>query len=546
MATPVTGPEARRRLDSRGISGAPADAGDTGPTSVDLLVIGGGINGTGIARDAAGRGLDVLLCETDDLGAHTSSASTKLIHGGLRYLEQREFRLVRHSLQEREVLLRNAPHIIWPLRFVLPHHAGLRPWWTIRLGLFVYDHLGGRELLPPCASVDLARHASGRGLKRGYRRAVEYSDCWVQDSRLVVLNARDARVRGAEVRTRTECVSLARRASRWEATLVDRVTGSRSAVSARGVVNASGPWVGKTLDLETGAEASHHVRLVKGSHIVVRKLFDHPFPYIFQSGDGRVLFAIPFEEDYTLLGTTDVEIEADPGPVSITPEEVGYICATANEYFETPISPDDVVWSYSGIRPLFDDHAENASEVTRDYVLHVRRGPAPLLSVYGGKITTCRRLAEQAVDLLAEPLAFDARAWTRDAPLPGGDIPGADIGGFTQRCTARYPWLPERLLRHYVRHYGTDIHTLLAGCASIDDLGEHFGAGLHAAEVDFLVEHEWARTPDDILWRRTKKGLTMPSDGKHRLRNFLEAAAIPADGPYPADSFEASIRADEE
>ena len=399
------------------------------PRTVDLLVIGGGINGTGIARDAAGRGLDVLLCEKDDLGAHTSSASTKLIHGGLRYLEQREFRLVRHSLQEREVLLRNAPHIIWPLRFVLPHHGGLRPWWMIRLGLFLYDHLGGRALLPPCASVDLRRHSSGRALKRGYRRGFEYSDCWVQDARLVVLNARDAQARGAEVRTRTECVSLALRGERWEATLVDRVTGSRSAVLARGVVNASGPWVGKTLDLETGAEASHHVRLVKGSHIVVRKLFDHPYPYIFQSGDGRVLFAIPFEEDYTLLGTTDVEIEADPGPVAITPgevgddrgaaaapppdrikvaitpEEVGYICATVSEYFETPVSPGDVVWTYSGIRPLFDDHAENASEVTRDYVLHVRRGPAPLLSVYGGKITTYRRLAEQAVDLLAEPMA---------------------------------------------------------------------------------------------------------------------------------------------
>ena len=347
---------------------------DPEPRTVDLLVIGGGINGTGIARDAAGRGLDVLLCERDDLGAHTSSASTKLIHGGLRYLEQRDFRLVRHSLQEREVLLRNAPHIIWPLRFVLPHHAGLRPWWLIRLGLILYDHLGGRALLPPCKSVDLDRHVSGRALKKRYRRAFEYSDCWVQDSRLVVLNARDAHSRGAEVRTRTECVSLARRRSRWEATLVDRATGARFVVSARGVVNASGPWVGKTLDLDTGADASHGVRLVKGSHIVVRKMFDHPCPYIFQSGDGRVLFAIPFEEDYTLLGTTDVEIEGHPRPVAITSEEVDYICAVANAYFEKPLSTGDVVWSYSGIRPLFDDQARNASEVTRDYVLQLDRG----------------------------------------------------------------------------------------------------------------------------------------------------------------------------
>ena len=497
---------------------------DTETKTVDLLVIGGGINGVGIARDAAGRGLDVLLCEKDDLAAHTSSASTKLIHGGLRYLEQREFRLVRHSLQEREVLLRNAPHIIWPLRFVLPHHDGLRPWWLIRLGLFLYDHLGGRVLLPASASVDLGRHASGRVLKRRYRRGFEYSDCWVQDARLVVLNARDAHARGAEVRTRTECVSLARRGSRWEAVLVDRVGGSYFTVSARGVVNASGPWVGRTLELETGTDASHPVRLVKGSHIVVRKLFDHARPYIFQSADGRVLFAIPFEEDYTLLGTTDVEIEADPGPVAITSEEIRYICAAANEYFETPVSPGDVVWSYSGIRPLFDDQAENASEVTRDYVLHVDQGPAPLLSVYGGKITTYRRLAEQAMNMLAGPLGCGRREWTRNAPLPGGDIPGADVAEFTARSAERHPWLPERLLRHYVRHYGTEIHALLAGCNGIGGLGEHFGAGLHAVEVDYLIEHEWARTPEDILWRRTKKGLRMPEKGVDRLREYLDNA----------------------
>ena len=492
--------------------------------TVDLLVIGGGINGTGIARDAAGRGLDVLLCEKDDLGSHTSSASTKLIHGGLRYLEHRDFRLVRHSLQEREVLLRNAPHIIWPLRFVLPHHAGLRPWWLIRLGLFLYDHLGGRALLPPCASVDLGRHVSGRALKRRYRRGFEYSDCWVQDSRLVVLNARDAHMRGAEVRTRTECVALARRGSCWEATLVDGASGAGFPVLARGVVNASGPWVGKTLDLDIGAEAGHGVRLVKGSHIVVRKMFEHSCPYTFQSGDGRVLFAIPFEEDFTLLGTTDVEIDGDPGPVAITAQEVDYICTVANAYFEKPLSPGDVVWSYSGIRPLFDDQARNASEVTRDYVLHLDRGPAPMLSVYGGKITTYRKLAEQAVGMLAEPLGFDRPAWTRDVPLPGGDIPDADIEAFAAGCIRRYPWLPEGIVRRYVRHYGTEIHGLLAECGSIADLGEHFGADLYAVEVEFLVEHEWAGTPEDILWRRTKQGLHMPDSGVNRLREWLDAA----------------------
>ena len=494
------------------------------PRMVDLLVVGGGINGAGIARDAAGRGLDVLLCEKDDLGAHTSSASTKLIHGGLRYLEHYDFRLVRHSLREREVLLRTAPHIIWPLRFVLPHHAGLRPWWLIRLGLFLYDHLGGRKLLPACRSIDLRRHPSGRPLKRGYRRAFEYSDCWVQDARLVVLNARDAQARGAQIRTRTECVSLARHGSAWEAVLLDRVAGVRFEVSARAVVNASGPWVGLTRAL--GGGAKHGVRLVKGSHIVVGKRFDHPHPYLFQSGDGRILFAIPFEDDYTLLGTTDVEFEGDPGPVAITPEEIDYICANANEYFEAPLSPGDVVWSYSGVRPLYEDHARDASKVTRDYVLHLDQGTAPMLSVYGGKITTCRRLAEEAVDLLAAPLGVERSGWTRDATLPGGDIPDADIEGFTARCAERYPWLPDRLLRHYVRHYGTEMHALLAGREGIDDLGEHFGAGLHAAEVDYLVAHEWARTSDDILWRRTKKGLRMPEGGGRRLGEYVKAACV--------------------
>ena len=492
---------------------------DSAPRTVDLLVIGGGINGTGIARDAAGRGLDVLLCEQDDLAAHTSSASTKLIHGGLRYLEHRDFRLVRLSLRERAVLLRNAPHIIWPLRFVLPHHAGLRPWWMIRLGLFLYDHLGPRGPLPSCASIDLGRHASGRALQDRFRRAFEYSDCWVQDSRLVVLNARDAHARGAEVRTRTACVSLAPSGSRWTAVLADQASGERVTIEARGVVNASGPWVGRIRSLAGGAEAKQRVRLVKGSHIVVRKLFDHAHPYIFQAGDDRVLFAIPYEEDYTLLGTTDVEFEDAPGRVEITPQEIDYICAAANHYFDNPVAPRDVVWSYAGIRPLFDDHAENASEVTRDYVLHLDPAPAPMLSVYGGKITTYRRLAERAVDMLAGCLPVDGSRWTDDAPLPGGDI--RDIGDFTAQCAARYSWLPERLLRHCVRHYGTEIHALLAGCSSMDDLGEHFGAGLCAAEVAYLVEHEWARTAEDILWRRTRKGLGVSAHGVERLRAYL-------------------------
>ncbi len=493
------------------------------PRKVDLLVIGGGINGAGIARDAAGRGLEVLLCERDDLGAHTSSASTKLIHGGLRYLEQYDFRLVRHSLREREVLLRNAPHIVWPLRFVLPHHAGLRPWWMIRLGLFLYDRLGGRDLLPPSASIDLRRHESGQALQSRYRRAFEYSDCWVQDSRLVVLNARDAQARGADIRTRTECVSLSPRGSGWDAVLVDRLSGKHIAVRTRSVANAAGPWVAHARSL-AGGGAKQEVRLVKGSHIVVRRLFDHAYPYIFQSGDGRVLFAIPFEEDYTLLGTTDVDFAGEPGRVGISPDEIDYICRAANLYFESPVTPDDVVWSYSGIRPLFDDRAEKASEVTRDYVLELDREPAPMLSVYGGKITTYRRLAEQAVDLLSGPLGIDRPGWTRDAPLPGGDIPDADIASFAAQCMLRHPWLPERLLRHFVRHYGTETDELLAGCGSVGDLGEHFGAGLYAAEVEHLVRREWARTAEDILWRRTRKGLGVSTDGAERLGAYVQRA----------------------
>ncbi len=529
MLSPPADPArfARPWRDGRPSGDRPVYTGVNGsaPRTVDLIVIGGGINGTGIARDAAGRGIGVLLCEQDDLAAHTSSASTKLIHGGLRYLEHHDFRLVRHALRERAVLLRNAPHIIWPLRFVLPHHAGLRPWWIIRLGLFCYDHLGGRGPLPPCRGIDLLRHPSGSVLQNRYRRAFEYSDCWVQDSRLVVLNARDAQARGADIFTRTTCVSLTPNGAGWTAVLEDGKSGSHVTVEAKAVVNAGGPWVGHVRSLMgSSSRTEHRVRLVKGSHIVVRKLFDHAHPYLFQTADGRVLFAIPFEEDYTLLGTTDVEFEGAPGRTDIAEEEVAYICAAANDYLATPLTPDDVVWSYSGIRPLFDDQAEDASAVTRDYVLHLDRVPAPMLSVYGGKITTYRRLSEQAVDMLAEPLGGTRRPhWTGSAPLPGGDIPGGDVDAFTARCAVRYPWLPERLLGHCIRHYGTDIDAVLAGRNSVADLGEHFGAGLYAAEVAYLVEHEWARTAEDILWRRTRKGLGIPECGVRQLSAFLAA-----------------------
>jgi len=490
----------------------------------DLVIIGGGINGAGIARDASGRGLRVLLCEKDDLAQHTSSSSTKLIHGGLRYLEYYDFKLVRHALGEREVLLRAAPHIIWPLRFILPHHKALRPRWLIRLGLFLYDHLGGRKLLPGSHSVDLTQHVSGAALKDEFSSGFEYSDCWVQDARLVVLNVMDAAKRGCDVRVRTECTDIIRGDGIWTVKLHDHSSGENTAVTTRAVVNASGPWVEKTLDLDEEHDSKHGVRLVKGSHIVVPKLFDHPYTYIFQNADNRVLFAVPYEHDYTLLGTTDVEIEGEPGSEKIEDSEIEYICDSVSEYFKTPVTPAQVTWSYTGVRPLYDDASDNASKVTRDYKidLDTRKG-APLLSVFGGKITTYRMLAEQAVDMLKEPLGFSASAWTSTEPLPGGDIPNADFDGFLLECRERYSWMEPELLLDYARNYGTCLSTVIGTATAMDELGKHFGGPLYQAEIDYLIAHEWAQTASDILWRRSKKGLHTPADTEARLQAWLDA-----------------------
>lgn len=493
---------------------------------VDVLVIGGGINGAGIARDAAGRGFTVTLCEKDDLAQHTSSASTKLIHGGLRYLEYYDFLLVRHALQEREVLLRAAPHIIWPLRFLLPHHRKMRPRWFIRLGLFLYDHLGGRKLLPGCRSVDLRKHVAGEALKPEFVHAFEYSDCWVQDARLVVLNARDACNRGATILTRTNCSALQRRGSYWVATLQDRRSNAVSRLRARAVVNAAGPWVERVQRYEQSAVREHGVRLVKGSHIVVKKFFDHPFPYIFQHGDGRVVFAIPFEQDYTLLGTTDIEIHDDPQNVSIDDAEIEYICNAVSEYFRNTVTPQDVVWSYSGVRPLFDDASQNASKVTRDYVLQLDEGAAPIVSVFGGKITTYRKLAEQVVNMLNRSLNHSSPAWTAEASLPGGEIANADFASFLAACRQRFAWLDDDVLNDYARNYGSEIDQLLQGKSSMRDLGEDFGGRLYECELEFLVEQEWAECPEDILWRRTKKGLHGPSDTAPRVAAWLKKRGI--------------------
>ena len=470
----------------------------------DLAIIGGGINGCAIARDAAGRGLSVLLAEQGDLAGATSSASTKLIHGGLRYLEQGEFRLVREALGEREILLRNAPHIVWPLRFVLPHHAGLRPWWMIRLGLFLYDHLGGRQILPPTRSVDLRRDPVGAPLKPGYARGFEYADCWVDDSRLVVLNARDAARLGADIRTRTQVVSADRQDRMWRVRL-----GDGSEIAARALVNAAGPWVSDVLSVVVGQPAPTQIRLVKGSHIVLRRLFSADCSYIFQNADGRVCFAIPYEGDFTLIGTTDEDFHGDPRLAAISPAEETYLLAAAGEYLRAPIDPAAIVWRYCGVRPLRRDGASAAQQATRDYVLELEEAGAPVLSVFGGKITTHRRLAEAALARLRPFFPSMGGAWTANAHLPGGDFAWDRVDELRQQLAGRYGFLTDATIHRLVRSYGTDAARWLGTAASAADLGQHFGADLFAREVEWLMQNEWARTADDILWRRGKLGLRL-------------------------------------
>lgn len=490
----------------------------------DLFIIGGGINGCGIARDAAGRGYSVFLAEMDDLASGTSAGSTKLIHGGLRYLEYYEFRLVRESLLEREILWRNAPHIIWPMRFVLPHHDGLRPAWLLRLGLFLYDHIGGRKLLPPTRTLDLRTDPAGRPLKPRFRRAFEYSDCGVDDARLVVLNARDAADRGAVIRTRTKVTSARRERDVWTVS-IEGPEGTRE-IRARFLVNAAGPWVDRVLTDRIGSVNEHHVRLVKGSHIVVPRLYDHSQSYIFQNSDGRIVFAIPYEEDLMLIGTTDEDYQGDPRDVTISDREIDYLCAAASEYFSTPVTRETIVWTYSAVRPLYDDGAPKAQEATRDYVLKVDGGDgtAPLLNVFGGKITTYRRLSESALEKIAHGIGAKGKPWTADAPLPGGDFP---VTGFEQQVAAfrkDYGFLNPRHSRHLVRRYGTRARTILGNARSVSDLGRHFGAELYEAEVRYLMEHEWARAAADVLWRRTKLGLRLHENEANALEQFMQGA----------------------
>ncbi|MBA4008665.1 MAG: glycerol-3-phosphate dehydrogenase [Erythrobacter sp.] len=490
----------------------------------DLAVIGGGVNGAGIARDAAGRGAKVLLLERGDLAEGTSSNSTKLIHGGLRYLEHYEFALVREALSEREVLWGIAPHIIWPLRFILPHRPGLRPRWLLRLGLFLYDHIGGRKRLPAAKSVDLTRHPAGAPLKSEYTRAFAYSDGWVDDARLVVLNARDAADRGAEVRTRCEVTALAREGDLW------RIEAGNAVFHARAVVNAAGPRV---LDLlgRAGEPSSQKMRLVRGSHIVVRKLFDHDFAYFFQLPDGRIFFAIPYERDFTLIGTTDVDHKAGLDEVKASAEEIAYLCEGASEYFRQAVTPADVVWTYSGVRPLVDDGSGKPEAATRGYRFEIDGGvdgSAPLLSVFGGKITTYRHLAAEAVDELVPFLpALQGSDWTGTAPLPGGDFGMTEAGAKIAELAARYPFLSPAQAQRLIRLYGTCAFAVLGDATTRADLGEDFGHGLTAAEVDYLMRAEWAQEPDDILWRRTKLGLHFTEAETARLAAYLTERTRP-------------------
>ena len=493
----------------------------------DIFVIGGGINGCGIARDATGRGYKVALAEMNDFASGTSSGATKLIHGGLRYLEHYEFRLVRESLMEREVLWAMAPHIIWPMRFVLPYHkGGIRPAWLIRLGLFLYDHLGGRKLLPPTATLNMKTDPAGKPLKSLFTKAFEYSDGWVDDARMVVLNARDAADRGATIMPRTKVISARREGAVWAIETENTITGEKRLFRSRLLVNAAGPWVDHVLSDAFGKNQVHNVRLVQGSHIIVRKKFSDPRAYFFQNPDNRIIFAIPYEQDFTLIGTTDRDYKDDPKDVKISDEETAYLCNAASEYFKEPVRSEDIVWTYSAVRPLYDDGASKAQEATRDYVLKVEgeEGQAPLLNVFGGKLTTYRRLGEHALEKIGEAIGLKGMPWTAKSSLPGGDFPARGYDAEVAKLKSRYPFLADQHARRLVRRYGTRAAMIVAEAKTTADLGRCFGSDLYEAEVRYLMEHEWAYTAADILWRRSKKGLYLSKE---------EAAAL--DG-YMADS----------
>ena len=488
----------------------------------DVFIIGGGINGVGAARDAVGRGYSVCLCEANDLGSGTSSASSKLIHGGLRYLEHYEFGLVRKALEEREVLMTIAPHIISPMRFILPHSKALRSWWLLRAGLFLYDHLARRKHLAGTQSVNLNNDPSGNPLKPKFKRGFEYSDCWVDDARLVVLNAMDAAQKGAQISVRNKVIKAQRHDGVWAITSNDITTGKNTTNYAKVLVNASGPWVDEVLDLALSYGQKQNVRQVRGSHIVVKTLFNHGKSYIFQNSDGRIMFAIPYENDFTLIGTTDIDHGNNLNKIKISDKEADYICQYASEYFEKPITTDDIVWSYSGVRPLYDDGASEAQEATRDYVIETETVEQSLLiNIFGGKITTYRKLSEGIVEKVEAFLGKRKNAWTHQSTLPGGDLGYKNIHHFTHAMQAEFPFLDQKYIERLARLYGTNIRIILYKVTSIEDLGQDFGSGLYQREVEYLIAHEWAITTEDILFRRTKIGLIMPERNVAKLEKFL-------------------------
>jgi glycerol-3-phosphate dehydrogenase len=489
----------------------------------DLAIIGGGVNGTAIARDAAGRGLRVLLVEQNDLAAGTSSASSKLIHGGLRYLRHAAFRLVREALSEREVLLRMAPHIVRPLRFMLPPSGGLGEAAVLRTGLFIYDRLAGRDILPPTRTVDLTHHPVGQPLKRTFRYGFEYSDCWVDDARFVVLMAMDARERGADIRTRTRCIR-ADRHENWELVLSNR--GRRQTATARVLINAAGPWIAQVAEITMQTPLKAGVRLVKGSHIVVRRTFNHDRAYTLQAPDGRVVFALPFAGDFTLIGTTDENFVGDLASPAPSADEIVYLCNAVNRYFRLTTSPDEVVWAFAGVRPLHDDGSKKPEDVTRDYMLTLdeRYREAPALTVYGGKITTARRLAEEALARVAHFFQLRSR-WTAQSTLPGGDFEPDAFDQQVLRARNRWEFLDETQAHRLVTAYGTRLERILGDAKSLADLGPQFAGGVTGAEVRYLVQHEWAQTADDILWRRGKSGLLATPQEAEALGRFLSENA---------------------
>ncbi|MFQ3347459.1 MAG: glycerol-3-phosphate dehydrogenase [Candidatus Azotimanducaceae bacterium] len=496
---------------------------DQSPAHYDTFVIGGGINGAGIARDAAGRNQSVCLCDSGDFGGGTSSASTKLVHGGLRYLEYYEFRLVREALIEREELLQMAPHIIWPLRFVLPHHSGLRPAWLLRLGLFLYDHLGGRKLLPATKTLDLTTDPAGQILKSDFTKGFEYSDCWIEDSRMVILNLQQAAENGAQILPRTAIRSAVYQQNKWLLTLHDTVTDETFQVTATVVVNSSGPWADEILKGVFGLNHANNVRLVGGSHIVIRRTLPYDRSYIFQAADDRVIFIIPYENDFLLVGTTDTENNDIHTPPKITQDEIDYLCEAASEYLCDAITPEDVVWTFSGVRPLYNDGASQAQEATRDYVVRENNElGGPLINVFGGKITTYRKLAEEVVGRVCNYLGQANQPWTSGTRLPGGHFPVDGYEDLVSKIKQDYAFISEKLARRLARLYGTDSFKMLAQHNSLADLGQHFGSELYAAEVDYLIANEWVQQADDLLYRRTKLGLVLSKDAQLELHSYLE------------------------